>query len=130
MIISIDNALLIHDVLYKIGEQDIHGKLAFLCYRNVSKLSATIDDFNRQKDVLVRKYGEQFDGRFSIAVNSENYDKFLEQINPILAHTEEIDLYQLSQEEFEALSDANLSVKDYAVLDRWLVKHPSKGSKE
>ena len=125
MNISIDSAIAIYDVLWKIDKQNIHGKLAFLCYRNARKLQGIVNDFNKQKDSLIRKYGEENDGNFSLSPNSQNYKSFLEEINPILTQSEDVDLYQISETEFEALSDADLSVRDFAILDKWLVKHDS-----
>ena len=58
------------------------GKAGFAVYKAIRILSEETQDFNKVREDLVKKYGEDMgDGKIGIKEGSDGYQKFIEEIN-------------------------------------------------
>ena len=61
------------------------------------------------------------DGKIGIKEGSDGYQKFIEEINPILSEEVKVNLTPLTEDEFEKLADDNLTARDYFLLEALLI---------
>lgn len=126
--LTINQIVTINDVLTKIADLGLTGKVAYAAYRNLSITGKIADDYEKVRVGLIEKYGEddpEVEGQMIVKRESENYQKFIEDLAEVLRGTEEIDLYQMPEDVMDKLSDAeDLSISDFAVIDNYLVDHP------
>lgn len=98
------------------------GKAGFAVYKAIRILSEETQDFNKVREDLVKKYGEDMgDGKIGIKEESDGYQKFIEEINPILSEEVKVNLTPLTEDEFEKLADDNLTAHDYFLLEALLI---------
>ena len=108
---------------------DCTGKLAYALSKTRRKMAAEVKDFEDTRDGLIRKYGsEDEEGNIRIEPNTEGYQKFIDEIIPISQDVVEIDVYQITKEEFD---DADYycedaTVRDYEILEALFVKNEEK----
>ena len=126
---SINELITINEVMTKLANAGLTGKIAYLAYRNLSKLAKIADDYNKVRDSLIEKYGtpsEDVEGQIVVERGSDNYPKFIEEITEVLNQTEDITLYKIQEADLDKLADVDLSVSDFAVIDNYLVDRPEK----
>jgi len=98
------------------------GKAGFAVYKAIRILSEETQDFNKVREDLVKKHGEDMgDGKIGIKEGSDGYQKFIEEINPILSEEVKVNLTPLTEDEFEKLADDNLTARDYFLLEALLI---------
>lgn len=98
------------------------GKAGFAVYKAIRILSEETQDFNKVREDLVKKYGKDMgDGKIGIKEGSDGYQKFIEEINPILSEEVKVNLTPLTEDEFEKLADDNLTARDYFLLEALLI---------
>lgn len=93
----------------------VTGKVGYAIYRNINLLDSATKEFQKMRNDLIEKYGE--DG--SINQNSPNFQKFVEELDPLLEIECDVDFFMIDEDEM--YNDA-LSYKDYMVLEQILVK--------
>lgn len=117
----------INETMTKVANAGLTGKVAYLAYRNLSKLAKIADDYEKARTDLIQKYGTEdpeVEGQIIVKRDSENYPKFVEELTEILGGTEEVNLYKIPEDALDKLADADLSVSDFAIIDNYLVDHP------
>lgn len=125
--LTVNEVVTINEVLVKIANAGLTGKVAYLAYRNLSKTAKIADDYQKTRNEMIQKYGEpdpEVEGQVVVKRESPNYKKFVEELTEILAGTEEVELYQIPDDALDKLADADLSVSDFAIVDNYLVVHP------
>lgn len=123
---TINQIVTINDTLTRMANVGLTGRIAYIAYRNLSKTAKIADDYDKTRNELIEKYGEEdpeVAGQIIVKRSSENYPAFIEEITEILSEKEEVDLYKMPEELLDKLADANLSVSDFAVVDNYLVEH-------
>lgn len=131
--ITINEIIGISNTLESIANAGLTGKIAYLAYRNLSKTAKIVDAYNRSREELVKKYGEEdpeVKDQIIVRRESEGYPKFVEELTEVLNQTEEVELYMISEKDLEKLADANLSVADFAIIDNYLVNRPEEEEEE
>ena len=97
------------------------GKIAYAMSRNIRIFSQELQDFYKEKERLVKKYGtEDEDGNISIDKNSSNWVAFLQEYQPLLDIEIDVDVFQIDASEMPELEGATLS--DYNILNSILIK--------
>lgn len=129
-VLTTNEIVTLADTLKKMANARLTGKPAYLAYRNLSKVAKIADDFEKARNELILKYGEKDGEQTVVRKGSENYPKFVEEITEILTQPEEVDLYQISEDELEKFADADLTMSDFAVIDTYLVERPEPEKKE
>lgn len=132
--LTINEIVTINDVLTKIADLGLTGKAAYTAYRNLSRTGKVADDYEKVRIGLIEKYGEEdpeVEGQLIVKRDSDNYQKFVEELTEVLSGTEEIDLYQMPEEALDKLADSeDLNISDFAVIDNYLVDHPVEETEE
>ena len=133
MKIKMNNASLL-DAFKTINKfSECTGKLAYALSKTRRKMAAEVKDFEDTRDGLIRKYGtEDENGNIRIEPDTEGYTKFINEIIPISQDIVEVDIYQISREEFE---DADYyceeaTMRDYEMLEALFVKAEEKDEPE
>ena len=120
---NIDTALVLLNTLSKPGMTDVEGILGYAIYKNLRILQNECEDFNKMRDNLIKKYGAEKDGTYSIDTKDEKaYTSFIKEIEPLLKIEIEINFFQVDRDEFDKLYCSGLSTKDYLLLEKILVK--------
>lgn len=97
------------------------GKEAYAMFRNLRILQSEIQDYTKFKNELVVKYGKETEeGVYSIEPNTEEYNKFLEELLPVINTALEVDVYQLDN--FELPECKTATVNDYLILEQIMAK--------
>ena len=91
------------------------GKVGYAIYRNISLLADATKEFQKMRDDLINKYGD--DGK--INEKSPNFGKFITELTPLLEIECEVSFFMIDEDEM--YSEA-LSSQDYFVLKEILVK--------
>lgn len=115
----------IYDVIESIKKfNNAKGRTAFVLFRALRKLQEEIKDCDDQKNKLIQKYGKEVDGGIAIPQDDkEAYEKFMTDFAPILFYQLDVDIPQLTEEEFNSLYDVEApeaTMNDYAILDAFL----------
>lgn len=99
----------------------ITGKLGYGISKTRKNILQELEPFEEQRKILIKKYGEKNEetGEIKIDTNSENFQKFLEELKPLLEIELEISFWQITQEQFdnnESLFASEANVNDYDIL--------------
>ena len=125
---TINELITINETMTKIANAGLTGKVAYLAYRNLSKLAKIADDYDKVRNELIQKYGEEdpeVEGQIVVKRESDNYQKFVDELTEVLSGTEEISLYKIPEEAMDKLAEAEgLNVSDFAIIDNYLVDRP------
>lgn len=93
------------------------GMLGYAIARNRRKLEAESKEFSEKRDELLKEFGTEVEqGRYQLV--GENLSKFAEALKPYSELTAEVNVMQVSQEEF---CSGNLTSSQMYALD-WMVK--------
>lgn len=134
MNIKMTNAAII-EILQSLGKFDgVSGKLGYAISRTKNNMVREIKPFEDMRDNLFRKYAEKDENGnpTSIKPNTDGFKNFIEEITPISQIAIDIDVFQISQEEFDksdSYSEA-ASVKDYDVLQLFIKKEEKQEDKD
>ena len=115
----------IGDVLNVLMKFDnCEGKLSYVIHKTKRKLINEYKDFEEIRNNLIRKYGEKDEetGNYLIRQDSEGFQK--EEIMPISQDIVEVEIHQITQEEFDNSDyyNENVSTKEYDLLEALFVK--------
>lgn len=99
----------------------ITGKLGYGISKTRKNILQELEPFEEQRKILIKKYGEKNEetGEIKIDTSSENFQKFLEELKPLLEIELEISFWQITQEQFdnnESLFASEANVNDYDIL--------------
>ena len=122
---KMNNATLMEliNVLNKFNECD--GKLSYAIHKTKRKMMAEFEDFESVRNQLILKYGtEDENGNYTIQQGTDAYKKYLDEIIPVSQDVVDIDVYQITQEEFDNSNYYNekATTRDYDVLESLFVK--------
>ena len=104
---------------------DATGKLGYVITRAKTKMIAEVKPFEEERDKLFRKYGtENEDGTYSVDPGSEHFQDFVKELTSILDDKTEIEIRQLTQEEYDALEEfpKEATAKDYELIEDMFVE--------
>ena len=125
MIMKMNNATVM-EILNVLGKFDeCEGKLSYAIHKTKRKMVTEFQDFETVRNKMIIKYGkEDENGNYSIKPGTEEYQKYMDEIIPISQDVVEIDVYQISQEDFDKSEYYNekASTKDYDILEALFVK--------
>lgn len=125
MKIKLNNATLV-DIMGTLSKFDnASGKLSYAIHKTKRKLADDVKDFEDIRNKLIVKYGdENEDGTYTIHKDTEAYNKYINEIIPISEELVEVELYQITREEFDNSDYYNekASTKDYDILEVLFVK--------
>ena len=103
------------------------GKLGYVMARALRILSAEIKDYDEKRIELIKKYGTSEDGdNYTIEPDTENYEKFVQELVPILNYAIEVNIPQIDEEEFDLPYSPNATVADYKLIEQIFVKRKEK----
>ena len=109
-------------------------KIAVVLGSGLSEFCDEIKDCDDQKNKLIQEYGKEVEGGIAIPNDDkEAYEKFMAKFTPILLYQIDVDIPQLTEEEFDSLYEVdapNATMNDYAIIDAFLVKKPEPEKKE
>lgn len=110
----------------------ISGKLGYAISKTKKQMSQQLEPFEEERRKLFEKYGteDEENHQLKIETDSENYKKFMEQITPLLQIETEIDVFQITQEEFEKHEEMfdipEATVEDFDLLQELFIKKQDK----
>lgn len=105
------------DLLSRLSE--VRGKFGWYIYRNSKILTEASAEAVRIRDDAIRKYGKDD----SISPDSENWDKYLAEVTPVMQIEQDVALVRMPRAEFDELAkDAGLSAVELSILDATIVE--------
>ena len=88
-------------VLLKLKKQELPILVAYKLNKVIKALDEKIKFINYQRDEIIKKYGKEEDGTYSIDANdTENVNKYFNDFNMILGVEEEVDIEKLDLNDF------------------------------
>lgn len=126
-----------NDVLYIVFQRlnkfmSISGKLGYAISKTKKQMSQQLELFEAERRKLFEKYGteDKENQQLKIEKDSENYEKFMEQMTPLFQIETEIDIFQITQEEFEKHEEMfdipEATVEDFDLLQELFIKKQDK----
>ncbi len=108
--------------LMKFQEQT--GKTGYAIMRNIRILQPNLEDFEKVRLNLFKKYGSTDDdgNNYSISKESENYNEFIKEYEELLNIEVDIELYQIDASDVNFQRTDNASVKDYMIVSQLISK--------
>ena len=91
------------------------GKVGYAIYRNIALLETATKEFQKMRDDLIIKYGENN----RISEDSPNFGKFITELTPLLEIECEVSFFMIDEDE---MYNEALSSRDYLVLQDLIVK--------
>ena len=126
----------IYDIIGAVNKfNNAKVKTAFILFRTLRKLNEEIKDCDEQKNKLIQKYGKEVEGG-GIAIprdDAEATKNFMEEFTPILLCPIDVDIPQLTEEEFNDLENVdapNAGLTDFDIIYTFLVKKPESKKEE
>lgn len=110
----------------------ISGKLGYAISKTKKQMLQELQLLEDEKYKLFEKYGTEDEESHELKIkkDSENYQKFMEQITPLLQIEVEIDVFQLTKEEFEKHEEMfdipEATVEDFDMLQELFIKKQDK----
>ena len=102
------------NALSKISD-NVTGKLAYAVARNIRKLSNELVEYQNMNNKTIEKYGTKNDkGTYSIRVDSEEYLKYLEEMQDVQDLEYEIDIQTVSE---DIIENSNLNAQEILSID-------------
>lgn len=126
-----------NDVLYVVFQKlnnfmSISGKLGYAISKTKKQMSQELELFEAERRKLFEKYGteDKENQQLKVEKDSENYKKFMEQMIPLFQIETEIDVFQITQEEFEKHEEMfdipEATVEDFDLLQELFIKKQDK----
>lgn len=108
--------------LMKFQEQT--GKTGYAIMRNIRILQQNLEDFEKVRLNLFKKYGTTNDdgNNYSVSKESENYDEFIKEYEELLNIEADVELYQIDASDVKLQCTDNASVKDYMIVSQLISK--------
>ena len=108
------------------------GKLGYVMARALRILTAEIKDYEEKRIILIQKYGTKSkDGEnYTIEPDTENYEKFIDEIIPILNYAIDVNIPQIEEEEFDLPYSPDATVADYNLIEQVFVKRKDRETSE
>ena len=108
--------------LMKFQEQT--GKAGYAIMRNIRILQPNLEDFEKVRLNLFKKYGTTNDdgNNYSVSKESENYDEFIKEYEELFNIEADIELYQIDASDVKLQCADNASVKDYMIVSQLISK--------
>lgn len=102
------------------------GKLAYALSKTRRQMAKYVAAFETKRDELIMKYGTADDaGNIKVEAGTQEYQDFLNEIIPVTQEIVEVDVFQITKEEFDEANyyckEAN--VRDYEMLEALFVKN-------
>ena len=120
MILKMQQALL---YLQQIGQlPQATGKVGYAIYKNITILSNATKEFRQMQTDLIKKYGQNN----SINEQSPNWQKFVQELKPLLDIECDVNLFQISEDE---IYNEVFTPQDYFVLHEIVVKKEDSADK-
>jgi predicted glycosyl hydrolase (DUF1957 family) len=103
------------EVLGEMGKKkDFDGLTSYKVARNIRNINIELENFEKVKTELIRKYGEKKENG-SIEVLESNKDEYLKQLSEILQEEINIDVMQISPEKLFGVSPFELMSLDWMI---------------
>ena len=99
---------------------DEKGVLGFKLMRNKRMIDEEIQEYYAIEEQLFNKFGEEKDGEIVINKETDNFKKFMDEIEPFSNQEVDFDFKKITEEE---LANSNLTANQMAVIWEWMVEH-------
>lgn len=102
---------------------DEKGKVAVKIARNIRMIDDELKEYYQYEAELFKKYGEEKDGQLVIDKNSENYQKFLNDMQPLDNEEVSFNFRKFTDEELE---NSSLNVNQVLLLMEYMGENNDK----
>jgi len=96
---------------------DEKGKVAVKIARNIRMIDDELKEYYQYEAELFKKYGEEKDGQLVIDKNSENYQKFINEMQPLDNEEVSFNFRRFTDEELE---NSSLNVNQVLLLMEYM----------
>lgn len=120
MILKMQQALLYLQQIEQLPQAT--GKVGYAIYKNITILSNATKEFRQMQNDLIKKYGQNN----SINKQSPNWQKFVQELKPLLDIECDVNLFQISEDE---IYNEVFTPQDYFVLHEIVVKKEDSADK-
>ena len=96
---------------------DEKGKVAVKIARNIRMIDDELKEYYQYEAELFKKYGEEKDGQLVIDKNSENYQSFLKEMQPLDNEEVSFNFRRFTDEELE---NSSLNVNQVLLLMEYM----------
>ena len=107
MILKMQQALLYLQQIEQLPQAT--GKVGYAIYKNITILSNATKEFRQMQNDLIKKYGQNN----SINEQSPNWQKFVQELKPLLDIECDVNLFQIPEDE---IYNEVFTPQDYFVL--------------
>lgn len=120
MILKMQQALLYLQQIEQLPQAT--GKVGYAIYKNITILNNATKEFRQMQNDLIKKYGQNN----SINEQSPNWQKFVQELKPLLDIECDVNLFQISEDE---IYNEVFTPQDYFVLHEIVVKKENSADK-
>ena len=120
MILKMQQALLYLQQIEQLPQAT--GKVGYAIYKNITILNNATKEFRQMQNDLIKKYGQNN----SINEQSPNWQKFVQELKPLLDIECDVNLFQISEDE---IYNEVFTPQDYFVLHEIIVKKEDSADK-
>lgn len=120
MILKMQQALLYLQQIEQLPQAT--GKVGYAIYKNITILNNATKEFRQMQNDLIKKYGQNN----SINEKSPNWQKFVQELKPLLDIECDVNLFQISEDE---IYNEVFTPQDYFVLHEIVVKKEDSADK-
>lgn len=123
---KIANEILLRAKVLLSQKIEVQGKASYAISKNLRKINQEIAAYEEFRNSLVEKYGEKTEsGGYTISMSSEHWTDFVSELTPVANECTDLDIYYMSESEFDVVFCEAWTPADYELIYQILVKHPS-----
>lgn len=103
------------------------GKASYALSKNIRKINRELEAYEEYRNSLVRKYGDKSDDEnYTITPASEKWTEFVGELTPVANECVEVDIYYMSDEDFDNIFCETWSPTDYDLIYQIVVQKSKK----
>lgn len=93
---------------------NLKAKDAFIIAKAIKLFGSEVESYLKVRDEKIKEYGEEIDGKIAISHTSDNFSKFIEEMNEVETTEVELDFTPLS---IDVLGENEISAKTLVILN-------------
>lgn len=124
---KIANEILLRVKVLMSQNVQVQGKASYALSKNIRKINRELEAYEEYRNSLVAKYGDKGeDNNYTISPSSDKWTDFVIELTPVANECVEVDIYYMSDEDFDNIFCETWTPADYDLLYQVVVQKQEK----
>ena len=124
---KIANEILLRVKVLMSQNVQVQGKASYALSKNIRKINRELEAYEEYRNSLVTKYGDKGeDNNYTISPSSDKWTDFVNELTPVANECVEVDIYYMSDEDFDNIFCETWTPADYDLIYQVVVQKQEK----